>query len=165
MLGVNKLMENILDKYSPAPGSKAGDKIHFIQLIVNNTQLNKFDGWEVDVLKITIYKINHSKIILKPSDIADMFDGRLQIRFSKNNRKRIFMKNKAFKVNIDAVPEKYNGISYYPSETFGMTTKEELMEVRTLTTNWSEVLQHRKFGSIECEEELPEIPQILEIPC
>ena len=43
-----------------------------------------------------------------------------------------------------------------------MTTKEELMEVKSLTANWSEVLQHRKFGSIECEEELPEIPQIPE---
>ena len=37
-----------------------------------------------------------------------------------------------------------------------MTTKEELMEVKSLTANWSEVLQHRKFGSIECEDELPE---------
>ena len=154
MFSVNKFMTEILAKYSPvAEDSKPGDKLWFVQLVINNAQLNKFDGWDVDVLKITIFKISRAQIVLKPSDIAEMFDGKLTIRFSKNNSKRQIVKNKALIVNIKTNPETFNDITYYPSKTFAMSSKQDMSEVKTLITQWSELLRQREFGSVEALED------------
>ena len=72
-------------------------------------ELRKCDGRKCDGIK---------KIYIKHQQILDMFDGQLVLTFTESKKRSMPNKKDLYCISMAFDQEEYNGINYYPSETF-----------------------------------------------